>query len=104
MAIDYDGGLTCSMGVTDLDRGIAWYRDVLGFELLYRLEDIAWCELKTGVERVNIGLGVREGYLVPISARRVLLRICANLHQIYLQLSENDEATRVQRYLVALAK
>ena len=50
------------------------------------------------------GLGVREGYLVPISARRVLLRICANLHQIYLQLSENDEAARVQRYLVALAK
>ena len=60
MTIDYDGGLTCSMGVTDLDRGVAWYRDVLGFELLYRLEDIAWCELKTGVERVNIGLGVRE--------------------------------------------
>ena len=60
MTIDYDGGLTCSMGVTDMDRAIAWYRDVLGFELLYRLEDIAWCELKTGVERVNIGLGVRE--------------------------------------------
>ena len=60
MTIDYDGGLTCSMGVTDLDRGVAWYRDVLGFELLYRLDDIAWCELKTGVERVNIGLGVRE--------------------------------------------
>ena len=60
MTIDYDGGLTCSMGVTDLDRGVAWYRDVLGFELLYRLEDLAWCELKTGVERVNIGLGVRE--------------------------------------------
>lgn len=50
------------------------------------------------------GLGVREGYLVPISARRVLLRISANLHQIYLQLSENEEAARVQRYLVALAK
>jgi regulator of sirC expression with transglutaminase-like and TPR domain len=50
------------------------------------------------------GLGVREGYLVPISARRVLLRICANLHQIYLQLSEDGEAARVQRYLVALAK
>lgn len=50
------------------------------------------------------GLGVREGYLVPISARRVLLRICANLHQIYLQYSETEEAARVQRYLVALAK
>ena len=60
MAITYDGGLTCSCGVTDLDRSIAWYRDVLGFELLYKMQDIAWCELKTGVERVNIGLGVRE--------------------------------------------
>ena len=47
MAIGYDGGLTCSMGVTSLDRSIAWYRDVLGFTLLYRLDDIAWCELST---------------------------------------------------------
>ena len=60
MAIDYDGGLTCSLGVTDLDRSIAWYRDVLGFDLLYRLEQIAWCELKTGVARVNLGLSEVE--------------------------------------------
>jgi len=60
MAITYDGGLTCSFGVTDLDRSLAWYRDVLGFELLYQLEDNAWCELKTGVERVNVGLSQVE--------------------------------------------
>jgi catechol 2,3-dioxygenase-like lactoylglutathione lyase family enzyme len=60
MAIDYDGGLTCSIGVTDLDRSIAFYRNVLGFALLYRRDDIAWCELETGVEKVNIGLGQRE--------------------------------------------
>ena len=60
MAIDYDGGLTCSFGVTNLDRSIAWYQDVLGFELLYRVEQIAWCELKTGVARVNIGLSEVE--------------------------------------------
>ena len=60
MAIDYDGGLTCSMGVTDLDRSIAFYRDVLGFSLLYRRDDIAWCELETGVEKVNVGLAARE--------------------------------------------
>ena len=60
MAITYDGGLTCSLGVSSLDRSIAWYRDVLGFELLYRLEQIAWCELKTGVERVNVGLSEVE--------------------------------------------
>jgi len=60
MAIDYDGGLTCSCGVTDLERSIAWYQDVLGFELLYRAEQIAWCELKTSVARVNIGLSEVE--------------------------------------------
>lgn len=50
------------------------------------------------------GFGVREGYLVPISARRILLRICANLHQIYLQNGAAVEADRVQRYLVTLAR
>ena len=60
MAMRFDGGLTCAMGVSDLDRSIAWYRDTLGFDLLYRLEDNAWCELKTGVERVNLGLSQVE--------------------------------------------
>ena len=60
MAIQYDGGLTCSMGVSSLDRSIPWYRDVLGFETLYRLEEIAWCELKTSVARVNLGLSEVE--------------------------------------------
>jgi len=47
---------------------------------------------------------VREQYLAPISSRRLLLRICSNLHQIYQQLDSAEEATRVQRYVVALAK
>jgi hypothetical protein len=34
----------------------------------------------------------------------MLLRICGNLHQIYLHLEENEEALRLQRYLVALAR
>jgi catechol 2,3-dioxygenase-like lactoylglutathione lyase family enzyme len=61
MAIDYDGGLTCSMGVAELDRSIAWYKDVLGMTLLYRVDEIAWCELSSPVAKVNVGLGVREG-------------------------------------------
>jgi catechol 2,3-dioxygenase-like lactoylglutathione lyase family enzyme len=46
--------------VSSLDASIAWYRHVLGFDLVYRLEQIAWCELKTGVARVNIGLSEVE--------------------------------------------
>ena len=60
MAITYDGGLTCSIGVSSLDRSIPWSRDRLGFELLYRLDQIAWCELKTGVDKVNVGLSEVE--------------------------------------------
>jgi len=60
MAIDYDGGLTCSCGVSSLDRAIPWYREVLGFELIYRLEEMAWCELKSPVARVNVGLSEVE--------------------------------------------
>lgn len=47
---------------------------------------------------------LREEYLAPVSPRRIFLRICSNLHQIYLELGLKDEATRLQRYLVALAR
>lgn len=47
---------------------------------------------------------LREEYLAPVSPRRIFLRICSNLHQIYLELGLKDDATRVQRYLVALAR
>jgi predicted enzyme related to lactoylglutathione lyase len=60
MGLDYIGELTCSMGVTDLGRSIGWYEEVLGFTLLYRADDIAWCEMSTGVAKVNVGLSQIE--------------------------------------------
>jgi predicted enzyme related to lactoylglutathione lyase len=59
-ALGYDGGLTAAMGVADLDRAIAWYRSVLGFTLLYRKEEMGWCELSTAVPGVNVGLSQVE--------------------------------------------
>jgi regulator of sirC expression with transglutaminase-like and TPR domain len=47
---------------------------------------------------------VRDDYLAPVSPRRMLLRICGNLHQTYLHHELVDETTRQQRYMVALAK
>jgi regulator of sirC expression with transglutaminase-like and TPR domain len=44
----------------------------------------------------------REDFLAPASARRLLRCLCRNLHQLYLQIERPDEATRLQRYLVAL--
>jgi regulator of sirC expression with transglutaminase-like and TPR domain len=53
---------------------------------------------------VQTNHGLQEGYLSPVSPRRMLLRMCSNLHQTYSMLEMTEESTRVQRYLVALAK
>jgi len=55
--IAYDGALTCALEVADFDRAVAWYRDALGFELEYRLDDIAWGEVRTHIPGVTIGIG-----------------------------------------------
>ena len=46
----------------------------------------------------------RDDYLVPVSSRRLLLRICGNLHQVYQRVEQAAETVRLQRYLVALAR
>ncbi len=55
-SLGFDGGLTCALRVTDLDRSIAWYEQTLSCNMLFRLDEIGWCELSTEVARVNIGL------------------------------------------------
>lgn len=60
MDLGFDGGLTCALGVADLDAALAWYRDVLGFTLRYRLDDMGWAELRTPVAQVNVGLSQVE--------------------------------------------
>ncbi len=47
---------------------------------------------------------VRDDYLSPVSPRKLLTRICSNLHQIYARQEAPEEITRMQRYLVALSR
>lgn len=58
--LGYNGGLTAALHVADLDKAVAWYRDVMGFEFLYRVDEIAWAEMRSPVARVNLGLGQVE--------------------------------------------
>lgn len=53
---------------------------------------------------VQIRHRLDEDCLAPVSPRRMLLRNCANLHQIYAQLRQGAETERLQHYLVALAQ
>jgi len=53
---------------------------------------------------VHTSEGFKESHLAPITGRRIVQRMCSNLHQIYTQLGLVEEITRFQRYIVALAK
>lgn len=70
-AIPYKGDVTLSFGVSDLDAAIRWYQERLGFTLLYRVDELAWCELQGPSGAISVGLGQRErvsqgGGCVPV--------------------------------------
>ncbi len=58
--IQYAPGLTVSISVSDMDRGIAWYEDVLGYKLLYRMDHLGLFEMESSDKDVNVGLSVTE--------------------------------------------
>ena len=60
MTIQYNSeNCVISVGVCDYDRSLAWYRDVLGFPVVYELKEYGWGELKTPFG-FNIGIGQTE--------------------------------------------
>lgn len=53
---------------------------------------------------LHANYGLTEGHLSPISAKRILLRMCKNLVTTYGHLEETEEAARVHRYVAALSR
>jgi regulator of sirC expression with transglutaminase-like and TPR domain len=47
--------------------------------------------------------GYHQSHLAPVTPRRMLIRICMNLHHIYLQRGDETRAARLQQYLLALS-
>jgi catechol 2,3-dioxygenase-like lactoylglutathione lyase family enzyme len=85
MPIDYNPeNCVISVGVTDYARSLAWYRDVLGFELDYELEQYGWCELSTPFG-LKVGLGQTEqvtpGSLTPTFGVRDIDAAIAHLRE-----------------------
>jgi catechol 2,3-dioxygenase-like lactoylglutathione lyase family enzyme len=63
--IEFRGTLVCSINVSDLDRSVRWYRDGLGFEEIYRMDDYGWCEMRSPINGVTIGLQRAESGFGP---------------------------------------
>jgi predicted enzyme related to lactoylglutathione lyase len=52
--------IVISVNVSDLDRSIAWWGEMLGFEPTYVMKEYGWCELATSIDGVGLGLGQTE--------------------------------------------
>ena len=48
--------------------------------------------------------GYRRDFLAPMASRRILMRICANLHLIYIRMHAAEESKRLHSYVVALSR
>ena len=59
-AIEYRPTLLIQLGVRDLDRAIAFYTGVLGFEMTERRDDLRFAHLATNVAGLQIGLSEQE--------------------------------------------
>jgi catechol 2,3-dioxygenase-like lactoylglutathione lyase family enzyme len=67
---EYTGDMTISVNVSNFDAALDWYTKTLGFELIYRLDNAGWGEVRTPVASVSIGLSeteeVKHGGTVPV--------------------------------------
>lgn len=54
--ISYGPTALAAVNVTNFQDAATWFKDMLGFELDYSLDDMGWGEVKTGVPGFTIGV------------------------------------------------
>ena len=68
--VSLDDTITIAISVKDRHKSAQWYADMLGFPLLYHMDDAGWSELQTLTKGVTIGLGEQAnptpGNSVPV--------------------------------------
>ena len=68
--VSLNSALTLALSVRDRHASATWYETMLGFELLYHLDEAGWSEMKTKTEGVTLALGEQSeptpGNTVPV--------------------------------------
>ena len=83
---EYDRQLVISVNVSDFDAAVEWYREALGFEIVYRLDQYGWGEVRTPWGGVTIGLGqseeLKHGGTVPTFSVKDIAAARAHLESL----------------------
>lgn len=58
--IEWAGESTAALEVSDYDTSIAWYRDVLGWSVVFELPEWKWAQLQSPVPGLLVGIGQSE--------------------------------------------
>ncbi len=58
--IAWTGESTAALSVSDYGKALAWYRDVLGLDVVFELESWGWAQLQSPVSGLLIGIGQSE--------------------------------------------
>lgn len=68
--VSLENTITFAISVKDRHASAKWYEDMLGFEVIYHIDEAGWSELNTKTPGVTLGLGEHEkpvpGNAVPV--------------------------------------
>ena len=68
--IAVDETITIAMSVKDRHKSADWYKEMLGFETIFHIDDAGWSEVQTNTKNVTLGLGEHvqpaPGNCVPV--------------------------------------
>jgi predicted enzyme related to lactoylglutathione lyase len=87
--INFNGDLTVSLGVTDLQKSLTWYESVLGFKKVFEVEDVGWVELSSPTKNVTIGFSQVE-VVEPNGSGATAVFGVANINEAKKSLEESD--------------
>src|SRR4051794_41886303 len=93
---EYDRQLVISVNVSNFDKAVEGYREALGFEVVYKLEQFGWGELRTPWGGVFIRLGqseeLKHGGTAPTFAAKDIAAARAHRDSLRTKLDGQSEA------------
>lgn len=76
--VTLDNTITIALSVRDRHASAQWYTDMLGFELMYHIDEAGWSELQTKTDGVTLGLGE---HVEPVPGNSVPVFGVANIDE-----------------------